>query len=558
MLPSLKLDDLLAELETRIATIRTSRDRIDSLLEAVLNVGRGLDLEAALHRIVEIAASLVDARYAAMGVLGEDGRIVRFLTVGVTPEEIERIGPYPTGRGILGELIRHPVPLRLHDLGSHPSSYGFPPNHPPMRSFVGVPVRVRDEVFGNLYLTEKHGGVDFDQEDELLLSTLAAAAGVAIENARLYDELRRRERWLLVSSDISHRLLSGSQAAEILSLFTSEAMDIADADLAAIAVPLPGTDRLVVEAAVGLNADRLRGMTLPQEGTFSNEVYKSGSPMLVADARMDERAIFALDPEGLIGPLLVMPLGEADLVRGVFLVARRAGQAPFADATMQTLAAFAAQAALALELADRRHDAEQLTVIHDRDRIAKDLHDLAIQRLFATGMTLEGVSRLTDNATVRERVSRAVDEIDETIKLIRTTIFALQPRDEGTEPRVRDRVLAEVESFPDVLGFTPSLRLEGPIDTKVPNEMADALVAVLREGLSNAARHAKASHVDVSLVANQHVTLAIEDDGVGVPADATRRGLQNLADRARQFGGQLTLEPGAEKGTVLEWRVPLR
>ncbi len=557
MLPSLKLDELLEELESRIAAIRTSRDRIDSLLEAVLNVGRGLELEAALHRIVELAAALVDAQYAAMGVIGEDEQIIRFLTVGVSPEEIERIGPYPTGRGILGELIRHPTPLRLHDLSSHPSSFGFPPNHPPMRTFLGVPVRVRDAVFGNLYITEKRGGADFDQEDELLLSTLAAAAGVAIENARLYDEVRRRERWLLASSEISRQLLSGSATADVLALFAAEAMDVAEADLVAIAVPLAESGRLVVEAAAGLNADRVRGVTLPQEGSVWQEVSTSGSPMLIADVRTDEHAAVPLDPERLFGPLLVMPTGEAGAVRGLLLVARRAGRPPFGTVIVQTLASFAAQAALALELADRRHDAEQLTVILDRDRIAKDLHDLAIQRLFATGMTLEGVGRLIDNATVAGRVSRAVDEIDETIKLIRTTIYALQPRDEGSAARLRERILAEVEALPDVVGFTPSLRLEGPIDTKVPDEIADAVVAVLREGLSNAARHAEASRIEVSLVADRDVTLRIADDGVGIPADVTRRGLRNLADRAEHFGGQLTVAPGAERGTVLEWRVPL-
>lgn len=557
-LPHLKLDDLLEELQARITAIRSTRDRIHSLLDAVLAVGRGLELESVLHRIVETAAALVDAKYAAMGVLGEDGQITLFLTVGVSQEQIERIGPYPKGRGILGELIRHPKPLRLHDLSKHPASFGFPANHPPMRTFLGVPVRVRDSVFGNLYITEKRGGADFDEEDEQLLLTLATAAGVAIENARLYDEVRRRERWLRASSEISRRLLSGAEPGDVLPLFTAEAMDVADADLAAIAVPVAGTDRLVVEAAAGLNADQAQGTALPGEGAFSAAVYKSGTQTIIPAERADDRAFAAFDPDGLFGPLLVMPLGEGDRVRGVLLIARRVGSPPFATAIAETLSAFSGQAAIALELAQRRRDAEQLTVLHDRDRIAKDLHDLAIQRLFATGMTLDGVTRMIDNVTVAERVGRAVDDIDETIKLIRTTIFALQARDEElAQHSLREQVLAEVEAAAAVLGFAPGLRLEGPIDAKVPGEIAENLIAVLREGLSNAARHAKAKRIEVSLSAGDDVSLRIVDDGIGIPAKARRRGLQNLAERAKNLDGTLTVGPGAERGTVLEWRVPL-
>ncbi len=505
------------------------------LLDAILDVGRGLELESILRRIVEIAARLVDARYAAMGVLGEDGRIAQFLTVGLTAEEIKRIGPYPQGRGILGELITHPTPLRLHDLGAHPASYGFPPNHPPMRSFLGVPVRVRESVFGNLYLTEKRNDADFDEGDEQLLVTLAAAAGVAIENARLYDEVRRREQWLRASEEIARQLLSGAAPADVLSLFVHEARDVADSDVAAIAVPLVGTGRLVVEAAVGLNADQLSGMTLPAD-----------VPATV------------LDPEGVLGPLLVLPLGEDDRVRGVLIVARRAGAFPFSAAIAETLAAFSSQAAIALELADRRRDAEQLTVLHDRDRIAKDLHDLAIQRLFATGMTLEGIGRMIDNPTVAGRVSRAVDDIDEAIKVIRTTIFALQPREDRAGLHgLRERVLDEVESIPEVSGLAPSLRLEGPVDAMATDEIADAVVAVVREALSNAVRHAKATHVEVSLAAGEELTLRVADDGIGIPPDVPRSGLRNLADRAAALGGELTVEPGDGRGTVLVWRVPL-
>ncbi len=556
-LPNLRLDDLLEELQARITAIRATRDRVQSLLDAVLAVGRGLELELVLQRIVDTAAILVDATYAAMGVLGEGGEIVRFLTVGVTPEQIERIGPYPKGRGILGELIRDPRPLRLHDISKHPASFGFPPNHPPMKTFIGVPVRVRDTVFGNLYLTEKRGGADFDDEDEQLLMTLATAAGIAIENARLYGEVRRREHWLKASSEISQRLLSGAETKEVIPLFAAEAMNVADADLAAIAVPVAGTSRLVVEAAVGLHADQVEGTALPLEGGFASETFRSAKPLVTPDARADERGRLAFDSDGVFGPVLAMPLGEEGHPRGVLLVARRAGSVPFAPSIAETLSAFAGQAAIALELAVSRKDAEQLTVFQDRDRIAKDLHDLAIQRLFATGMTLEGASRLIDNPSAAERVGRAVDDIDETIKLIRTTIFSLQQRDQELEKQsLRARILNEVESATEVLGFAPALRLEGPIDTTVSGQTAENVIAVLREGLSNAARHASPSRVEVSLVAGAEVTLRISDNGVGLPGTVNRRGLRNLAQRAEALGGHLTVRPGAERGTLLEWRVP--
>jgi signal transduction histidine kinase len=560
LLPQLRLDELLDELQARVQAIRATRDRVHSLLDAVLAVGSELELGQALHRIVEAAVTLVDARYGALGVIsGEGDQLSQFVTVGVTPEQITAIGPYPHGRGILGELIRHPVPLRLSDLGAHPASYGFPPHHPPMKTFLGVPVRVREEVFGNLYLTEKSGGADFDAEDEQLLSTLAVAAGVAIDNARLYDEVRRRERWQTASSEITRRLLSGSDPAEVLGLFAEQAKDMSGADLVAIAVPVPGTDTLVVEAATGIDAERVRGTALPIGGSLSGQAYRTREGVTTPDLHADDRAYDAFDPDRRLGPMLVAPLGGPERVQGVLLVARRAGELPIGQPTVEMLTAFSGQAAIALELAERRRDAERLTVLADRDRIARDLHDLAIQRLFATGMTLEGASRLIANPEVSARVVRAVDDLDETIKVIRSTIFALQAREAGKDRLgLRGQVLAEVEAASEWLGFTPALRFDGLIDTWVPDEHGQHILAVLREGLSNVARHAKASRAEVALSATDEVTLRLVDDGVGIGGGAARRsGLRNLAERAQALGGELHIRPGAEKGTVLEWRVPL-
>ncbi|MFJ5969669.1 GAF domain-containing protein, partial [Streptomyces sp. NPDC093060] len=366
-LPQLKLDELLEELQVRIDAARGTRDRVHSLLEAVLAVGRELDLEQALHSIVEAAAVLVDAEYAALGVIGPDGRrLSGFHTVGVTEEQIAEIGPYPEGHGILGELIRHPEPLRLAKISEHPASYGFPANHPPMRSFLGVPIRVRDQVFGNLYLTEKRGGAEFDEEDESVLSTLAVAAGVAIDNARLYEDSRLRERWLRANAEITHSLMSGSGRSEALNLIAERAREITGSALAAVALPLEDTESLAVEIAVGVDAEEHRGLVLPLHDSLMGLAYSAAAPVASEDVVHDPR----ISPEpprfGGLGPAVAVPIGTGEGgPRGVVLLAREAGGPVFSANETGTLRGFAAQAAIAMELAERRQDAEQIAVLED-------------------------------------------------------------------------------------------------------------------------------------------------------------------------------------------------
>ncbi|MER5796655.1 GAF domain-containing protein, partial [Streptomyces sp. NPDC001980] len=421
-LPQLRLDELLEELQARLDAARGTRDRVHSLLEAVLSVGRELDLEQALRGIVEAAAVLVDAEYGALGVIGPDGRrLSAFHTVGVTEEEIAGIGPFPEGHGILGELIRHPEPLRLTKLSEHPASYGFPPNHPPMNSFLGVPIRVRDQVFGNLYLTEKRGGGQFDEEDVSVTSTLAVAAGVAIDNARLYEESRLRERWLRASAEITNRLMSGTASAGALGLIAEQAREITDSALAAVATPMADTGSLTVEIAVGMDADAHRGLVLPLDRTLMGLAFTQGTAVTSADVVHDDRVSPEPPRFGGLGPAVASPIGTSEAgVRGVVLLAREAGRPPFTAKETEPLQVFAAQAALAMELAERRRDAEEIAVLKDRDRIARDLHDLAIQRLFATGMTLQSAGRFIEHSEASERVLRAVDDLDETIKIIRS------------------------------------------------------------------------------------------------------------------------------------------
>ncbi|GGY88752.1 histidine kinase [Streptomyces olivaceoviridis] len=560
-LPQLKLDELLEELRARIDAARGIRDRVHSLLEAVLTVGRELDLEQALHSIVEAAAALVDAEYAALGVIGPDGSsLSAFLTVGVTEEQIAEIGPFPEGHGILGEVIRHPEPLRLEKISQHPASYGFPPGHPPMNSFLGVPIRVRDQVFGNLYLTEKRGGVQFDEEDESVLSTLAVAAGVAIDNARLYEESRLRERWLRANAEITYSLMSGSARAEALKLIAERAREIMGSALAAVALPMEATESLAVEIAVGMDAQAHRGLVLPLSSTLMGLAFSAAAPVTSDDMGQDER----ISPESPrfqgLGPAVAVPIGTGEGgVRGVVLVAREAGAPVFSGQETEKLQGFAAQAAIAMELAERRTDAEQIAVLQDRDRIARDLHDLAIQRLFATGMTLQSAGRFIEHPEAAERVLRAVDDLDETIKIIRSAIFGLRSREGAADAALRARIVRVVDEETAVLGFPPSVRMEGLLDTDVPYEIADHIVAVLSEALSNTARHAGADRAQVAVTTDgREVSLTVSDNGVGIPPDGRRSGLRNMAERAEQLGGHLDVSSPDGGGATLRWRVPLR
>lgn len=559
-LPHLRLDELLEELRARIDAARGTRDRVHGLLEAMLSVGRELDLEQVLRSIVEAAAVLVDAEYAALGVIGPDGtRLAAFHTVGVDAGTIARLGPYPEGHGILGELIRDPRPLRLAKLSEHPASYGLPPHHPPMDSFLGVPIRVREQVFGNLYLTEKRGGHAFDAEDESVLSTLATAAGVAIDNARLYEESRLRERWLRANAEITHLLMSGSERRDALALIADRAREITGSALAAVAVPLPATGALVVDVAVGVEAAAHRGLVLSPHDSLMGLAFATAAPVTSADVGEDER----IAPEPVrfrgLGPAVAVPIGTGGGgVRGVVLLARETGRPVFADTETEMLQGFAAQAALAVELAERRADAERIAVLTDRDRIARDLHDLAIQRLFATGMTLQSAGRFIDHPEAAERVLRAVDDLDETIKIIRSTIFGLRSREGRTGAGLRAGVVRVTERAARTLGFAPGVRMEGLIDTDVPREVADHALAVLSEALANVARHARATRATVAVTAEDgRLTLTVADDGVGLPAGGRRGGLRNMAERADQLGGVFEALSPESGGTTLRWRVPL-
>jgi signal transduction histidine kinase len=557
VLPQLQLDDLLAELQSGLQAVHATRDRIHVLLEAVIAVGGNLDLEIVLRKIIETAVPLVQARYGALGVIGDDGRLTEFIPVGLDEAQIAAIDHWPEGHGLLGTLIRDPRPLRLPDLSAHPESYGFPPGHPAMRSFLGVPIRIRDEVYGNLYLTEKQGGGPFDEEDETLVIALAAAAGVAIDNARLYEEARRQERWLRATADVTRELLSGTEPTQVLTLVTQQALALSGADLVALAVPAGDQKRLVNTHAAGEGADGALGLVLPVAASMSGQVLASGEAVVLEDFRNDGRVNPIAREHMPLGWAILLPLGAPGTVRGVLTVGRDPGSLPFPPQAVEMVTAFAAQAGIALELAEHRHDSARLAVLQDRDRIARDLHDLVIQRLYATGMSLQGALPLITRPDAADRISSAVDALDETIREIRSAIFSLQSHSDLKRIGLRAKILDVVEEMTAPLGFAPSLRLVGPLDDEVPGEVGEHLLSALREALSNAARHAGASSVDVTVDCGTDLVLLVRDNGTGLGRGTRRSGLANLAERARALGGRLRVGRAEGGGTDLEWRVAL-
>ncbi|MBQ1079694.1 GAF domain-containing sensor histidine kinase [Nocardiopsis sp. B62] len=564
-LPEVRLDDLLDEVRSRMTEISRTQERIRTLLEAVVSIGEGLELEPLLLRITETATSLVEARYGALGVIGPEGDMSRFIPVGLDPDEIDQIEHWPKGEGILGLLIKEPRPLRLRNVREHPESRGFPAGHPPMHTFLGVPIRIRDQVFGNLYMTDKLGGAEFTGDDELLLRALATAAGTAIENAQLFAQTQSRETWLDASGQITTRLLSGAAPEEVLRLVARRARVMAHADLAVIAMPGEEPETLTVRVWDGPDDpcappdSGARGATLTREAdTLLGRVYLSGTPVRTDVVEFDHLGVGFLSRMGM-GPVLVLPFGPPDGARGVLVLARDQDREPFQSSWLSMLSSFANQAAVALELAEARLDSERLSVLEDRDRIARDLHDTVIQRLYATALTLMGTVRRIDDSTSAGRVQAAVDDLDDTIRQIRSTIFALQSSGGDDSASLRSQVLAVVNSATESLGFAPRLLTQGPVDNGVDDRTGEHLVAVLRELLSNAARHSEAASVDVQVsVGDDALVLRVSDDGRGIREGGHRSGLRNIASRAQELGGAVSVVSGPEQGTQVEWSVPAR
>jgi len=551
-LSRVRLDELLQEMLDRVGEVVASRERLRALLDAVVGIGSDLDLRTVLQRIVAAACELVGARYGALGIVGPDRQLSDFITHGIGPELHAAIGDLPHGRGVLGLLISDPRPVRMPDITKHPQSYGFPENHPPMHSFLGAPIRIRDQVFGNLYLSEKQGSAEFTEDDEEIVVALAAAAGVAIDNARLFALATRRERWVAAAAEITAVLLGKVHRTEALRLIARRAREVAEAGLVLVLLYDEAADRFTVEAVDGPQCPPggLVGAVLSGVDTAFHAAVTASQPMLLED--LSSAAQWPVPVPS--GPAMVAPLGRSEALHGVLIVGHRAGH-DAGDDDGALLSSFADQAALALERARAQEERELLVVLEDRERIARDLHDVVIQRLFATGMELQSAVPHTTRPEVAKRINNAVDALDETIRDIRRSIFELRtPAGASLRTQLRETVDAAAES----LGLRPVLDTSGPVDSAVPDDIVPEILAVLREALANVARHAQASVVRVSvLAADDQVVVMVEDNGVGADPARARGGLVNLRDRAGDLGGTFTVRPRDGGGTVIDWRVPL-
>jgi signal transduction histidine kinase len=549
---SLKIEDLLKDFVSRAGELLQSQERMAGLLEAVVAVAEDLSLDAVLERVVQSACRLLNARYGALGVIGDDQALGTFVSVGIDSELEARIGQLPVGHGVLGLLIRDPRPLRLHDLRQHPESYGFPANHPTMKSFLGVPVRVRDVVFGNLYLTEKHGGGDFTVEDEELAMALAAAAGVAIENARLYDDARRRALWLEACMEVSGLMLGSAHYSSSggLDPIADRALQESGSVLALIGAPAEDGSGFVVVGAAGADAARYSRRPLALDAQRLHGVLHGGDPMV-----FDDIGQVLSDVDVVKGPLLAVALSTQGAHHGVLLLMRDGGAGRYSRTDVEMGAVFGSHVALALELARVHRLREQLIVFTDRDRIARDLHDLVIQRLFAAGLSVQSLNRFTGDTKALERIRAITGELDEVIRSLRDTIYYLRTSSGETEllsSRIRQLARSAAKSLP----FSPGLTIRGDVDS-LPLGIADNVVAVVSEGLSNAIRHSGADSIEIAVAAEGgQVLVAIADNGSGFSQPAKRNGLDNMEDRARLMGGHCNIssEPGV--GTRLEWSIP--
>jgi two-component system sensor histidine kinase DevS len=535
----------------------SSPDRKDSLIRAGLILAAELSLPVVLQRIVDLAAEVSDARYGALGVIDASGQISEFITTGLTRQQRHALGPLPRGRGLLGALIRDARPIRVPHISRDPQSVGFPPNHPPMESFLGAPVSAGGRVFGNIYLTEKRSAREFSAEDEETLVVLAGQAGVAIANAVVYEESQRRRRWLEAIRAITAAVISGAEAGAVLAMVAGSARELAGADVATIVSPRGRGEGLAITAASGLHADELLGMAVPAEGSVSGLVIRTAEAIVFHNVTEDARAYQPMVGRGEMGPSIFTPLRATGRAFGTLAVANRAGKPQFSADTLHLVETFADQAAVAIEYARAQRDLQRLAVMDDRERIATELHDGIIQSLFAVGMNLQAAASLADPA-LQERIETSVEEIDRGIRDLRNYIFGLRP---GI---LADRQLAQaIEDLADDIGRRAGITVHRHVDPLLAAELSPRsadVVQLVREALSNVSRHADAGGCWIELKREAAgATLTVRDDGRGFDTSkpSPGQGLGNLHERAARIGGSLQVTSQPDQGTRLRFTLPL-
>lgn len=550
--------DLMHTMHHQLDDLLDAGDQTEKLLHVILGISSDLELDATLDRIVNAAMQLTGARYGALGVRSPDGVLESFLNQGIDVASVHRIGPLPVGKGVLGVPLENSPALRLEDLTEHPLAVGFPAHHPPMHAFLGVPITVRGKVFGSLYVTHDEPGRLFSESDEVAARVLASAAAVAIDNAKLFGRVQASAKWTRASREITTALLSGPPTpAGPLRLIAQLAMELTEAEQAIVLVPESrqsdyAADTLVVSTAVGKHADAVTGQCVPIDGSTSGGVFLSGDPVITESFRHPIQAFTDVGQR----PAILMPLCVDDSVIGVIAVARSKGDAAFDSSYLRLVSDFASHAAIALTLAAARSRERELTVLADRERIAHDLHDHVIQRLFAAGLDLQGTIARSSVPEVSERLERTVDDLQATIETIRSTIFDLQsPLAAGQDFRTRLQKL--VADLTDNTDIAASVRVSGPLGA-VAGELSDHAEAVAIEAISNAVRHSGATHVTIAVSVGDDLSVEVTDDGRGIPAANLRSsGLANMLRRAELLGGRCDISSTPEIGTTVQWTVPV-
>jgi signal transduction histidine kinase len=548
--PRGELDRVLSELVSVAGDVQATQGRLRALLRANQAITQQLELPLVLRKIVEVAVELVGAEYGALGVVDAHGGLEQFVHVGMSKEDADRIGRFPEGHGLLGALIDDPRPIRLLDLSTDPRSSGFPAGHPAMDTFLGVPVRVRNEVYGNLYLSNRRVG-EFTADDEELMTALAATAGFAIDNARLYAETKRRQAWSAASAEITAAFVS-DEDNDAAVLIASAVLTLAEADLVRIALPSDDPTRLIISVARGIDEDVDEGRSFPIVGSLVETVLESRQPRLIGEP---EATAIAGSDTHLVGPTMAVPMLAHGDVLGVLMVSRLPGAFPFTATDMEMAADFAGRATVAMALSDGRAARQRMALLEDRGRIARDLHDHVIQQLFGTGLELQSVLGTMPPGPAAERIDRAISEIDKAIAQIRIAIFTLSSSKNKADT-LRHRVIDVVNEAGASLLETPRLEFSGPVDIAVSGTLADDVVAVVRESLTNVVKHATANTVSVSVVvAEGAVVVTTIDDGVGLSVSGRRSGLANLGARAGARGGSFDIGTIAGKTNAV-WSAP--
>ncbi len=551
--PKLEFETLLSQMVERAEEMVRSQSRLRDLIRVNNDLTSNLDLATVLRRIVEIGTELIDARYGAMGVIADDQSLEQFITVGIDDETAAKIGHLPEGKGLLGALIADPNPVRIAAIADDARSSGFPAMHPPMSSFLGVPIRVRDEVYGNLYLTDSRHG-EFTADDEELATALAATAGIAIANARLFDDALYRERWASALAETARRLMKDDDD-EHLGFLLDRVAELAEADLVAIGLISSSHAEIVVDRASGTGESTLTGMSFPLESAGINEAFATGEPVVMP-------AVHALDSLGFqeqaqLGHAVVIPFNIGDDPAGVLAIARLRDRPEFSARDTAMGVSFAAHISVAIDRAKAGTIRRRVALLEDRSRIARDLHDHVIQRLFATGLNLQAAAASVEPATA-SRIVDQIKEIDGAIAQIRQSIFALKKDPEATSVNLRARILEIVDRIEDELAPRPRVTFLGPVDFMADAQLSDDVAAVVTEALANVVRHAHATKVDVTIsAAAGNVSVEVTDNGTGPGTSPRFSGLDNLRSRAISHGGTFEIHEGPDGGTQLVWSVPV-